>query len=400
MKRILLATGLGAFLAMSASSQIILRQDDGGTDFTSRGAIGGGLNGWATEGWDILGVNETTQWQTVMQDQDCGTLEVFVFVLFGESTVQPNTPDENNVIASTGSFLSPSGTTGTCAWIWTITLASPLAHSAAATGHTIFPGTYLPSNSLWVADGASTHISIYNQGGSPEFPSGTMAATYPPSTPGVGPGATYGSNVVLGSGGGPATTYAGSLRIWNSLNINMAAATPMTGVAYDVRCGTVESPQSAGLYALTGILNPNYGMAGRFPDFTNDTGTAPLREDNLTYQSNSNGLIGGIEQIFLSSGILRNTLGFPIDLPGQGRFELAVPDVLFSASPSIHPAQVVTGTNVQHNLDLDATLIRPAFYSIPVGVGAFLNVYYQGARLDLVTGAVEVSSCRTWQVNR
>jgi hypothetical protein len=406
MRRFLLATGLASLLAAGASAQIELRQDDGSTDFTSRGSLGGtALTGWAVQRNDTLGVNETTQWFTVMQDQNCSTLEIWRMALLGESVASPGTADETNIIADTGTFLSATnGATTACAWIYTITAGTPVAHGTAPTGTGIFTATYLPSNPLWVADGSSSHISIFNAGGTPEFPNGIIAAQYPPTIPGVGPGAVFGSEIVFGSGGGAATMSAGSWRIYNRNSINMAPATGTVGqpggVAYDVRPGCVESLQSAGLYALTGVVAPdNFGMGGRYPDAINQTGTAPAREDDLVWRSNSPSFIGtGVEQVFLSSGTLRSFGSNPIDLVPNGRWELLVPDVLFSSSAALLPAQPVAATNVDHRLVfglLGTGSIRDAFNAIPAGSGAVLDVYSQGLRLDLGgTGGYEISSCR------
>lgn len=395
MRRFLLATGLGSLLLAGASAQIELRQDDGQTDFTSRGSVGGGVDGFAIMRHDIWGVQETGQWRTVMQDQNCFTLETWAFVLFGESTANPGTADDTNVIASTGTFLSPGGQpTGACAWIYTVTLTTPLAHGINCAGDGVFVGTFLPSNALWVADGSSTHISIFNAGGSREFPSGQVSGLYPPTTPGAGLAAVYGSEFTLANGGGPGTTYSGSWRIYNRNTLDQGG----NGVVYDVRSAAVESPQSAGLYAAQPSIGPaNYGMAGKYPDFINDTGTAPVREDDLRYRSNHPSFATGIEQLFIAESTLRCAFGVPpIDIPGQGRFELDPTSVLFNVSGSLHPAQPVAGVNVDHNLSLGATgsTFRNAFSSIPNGVE--LRVNYQAVRIDLGSGNIAISSMRSW----
>lgn len=401
MRRFLLATGLGSLLLAGASAQIEIRQDDGGTDFTSRGSIGGATDGFAIQRTDVWGIQAIDSWITVMQDQNCSTLETWAFVLFGEDATTLGTADDTNVIASTGTFLSATnGSTGACAWIYTVTLATPLEPGQNCTGDGVFVGTFLPSNALWVADGTSTHISIHNAGGSAEYPNGTIAGQYPPATVGVGPGAVFGSEFSLANGGGAGTTYSGSWRIYLRNSFRMGGTVPSTGlpaVQFDVRCAAEESPQSVGLYASIPAISPtNYGMAGKYPDFTNQTGSAPAREDNLHYQSNNSDILAGIEQLFLAESTLRCGLGIPpISFPGEGNVELDITSGLFGASPGIHPTQAVVSNLVDHVLDLDATGIRPAFAAIPTG-GGNLTVNYQAVRIDLGTGALRISNMRSW----
>jgi hypothetical protein len=393
-----------AGLAAPSFAQISVAQHDGTTDFTSRG-IAGNVDGWAHNGYKVDrqggGIGDGLRgWATIMQDQNCATLEAFQFAVFGGNADavtglpgtpgawgQPNTwPDLSNVLGSTAVFLSPSGQpAGACAWIFTTTFTTPVDMS---TEGDLFTSTLLVSNLGWVADGSSSHISIS------QATAGAAAFEYPITS--ADPNTSLEINTEFGIcwvGLGPANTPAGtnlvpgSRRYWlNNLRYNHTS-----------RAGAEDTSGQYG--AIFGALGPqNFGMAGSYPDAANITGqpAATPRADELIW-SDQHALDfaagTGFGQVLLASSMLRDIISAPLPLPGTGLLELNPTDPLFNigaAIPGMQAPIVNLGTPTIYDPLVPLTQapgIAPILHINEV------NVYAQVVRIDLVSGNASLGSC-------
>lgn len=393
-----------AGLAAPSFAQINVAQHDGTTDFTSRG-IAGNIDGWAHNGYKVDrqggGIGDGLRgWATIMQDQNCATLEAFQFAVFGGNADavtglpgtpgawgQPNTwPDVNNVLGSTAVFLSPSGQpAGACAWIFTTTFTTPVDMS---TEGDLFTGTLLVSNLGWVADGASSHISIS------QASAGAAAREYPITSSDPNTNLEIITEFgVCWTGLGPANTPPGTnfvnttRRYWlNNLRYNHTS-----------RAGVEDTSGQFG--AIFGAAGPqNFGMAGSYPDAANITGqpAATPRADELIW-SDQHALDfaagTGFGQVLLAASMLRDLIAAPLPLPGTGLLELNPTDPLFNlgaAIPGMQAPIVNLGTPTIYDPLVPLTQapgIAPILHINEV------NVYAQVVRIDLVSGNASLGSC-------
>jgi hypothetical protein len=429
--RLLALPTLGAFFLCTASAQtgLEIRYDDAlpqlpgvrgnqsGTDFTSRHGVSASTTGWAVQNIRTLGMTETNRIATIYQDQDASTQEMVELALFAESTTTPGTPDETNVLATTGPYLSGApSSTGVAAYYANVSFPAILLPNAPTViaGPDVYVGFLIPAQPLWVNDGISVHGSFTDPSATPrttgvEWPSGNIAAAYPPAL--GAPSYIGGLNFVQGSGGGAATVLPSTWRVVCNSTCDMIAdsgTNSVGGVEYGLRVGAEESTQSAGAYVAANAIGPeNYGLAGRYPDPVNKTGSSISREDNLKIRTDNNLFTTCLEQVLLSEGTLRGLGLPPIDagavgslLPGKGRFELNPNGALFNFSFGLFPAQTLTGAvTATYTLDLGGAVgtggFRDAWQSPqPFPVGATFEVFYQALRIDLGTGQLEFSNCR------
>ncbi len=402
MHKLLSLMAIAAGLSAPAFAQIAVAQHDGSTDFTSRG-IAGTVDGWAHNGYKVDrqggGIGSgLAGWQTIMQDQNCVTLEIFPFAIFGgnadRTTGLPRAaaptwgapdswPDVNNVLGATATFLSPTGPASPCAWIFTTNFASPVDMT---TEGDVFTSTLLVSNLGWVADGSSSHISIS------QASAGAAAREYPITSADANTNTEMNNEfgicwTGLGPASGGAVLTPGSKRYWlNNLRYNHTS-----------RAGVEDTSGQYG--AIFGALGPqNFGMAGSYPDAANITGQPALtpRADELLW-SDQHALDfaagTGIGQVLLASSMLRDLIGGPLPLPGTGLLEINPTDPLFNIGASI-PGMLAPITN----------LGVPTIYDplIPLtqqpGIAPILHInqvsiYAQVVRLDLVAGTASLGSC-------
>jgi hypothetical protein len=404
MHKLLSLMAIAAGLSAPAFAQINVAQHDGTTDFTSRG-IAGNVDGWAHNGYKVdrqgggIGGRGLVGWSTIMQDQNCATLETWQFAIFGgnadRATGLPRTaaptwgaddswPDVNNVLGSTAPFLSPAGQpAGACAWIFTTTFASPVFMSPDGD---VYTPTLLTSNLGGTADGSSSHISISTAA------AGAAAREYPITSGNAATNNEMNNEfgicwVGLGPASGGSVLTAGSKRFW------------LNNLRYDHTSRSGVEDTSGQFGPLFGALGPqNFGMAGDYPDAANITGqpAATPRADELIWsdQHATDFAAGqGIGQVLLSSSMLRDLIAAPLVLSGTGLLEINPTDPLFNIGASI-PGMVAPITN----------LGVPTIYDplIPLtqqpGIAPILhinqvNIYAQVVRLDLVAGTASLGSC-------
>jgi hypothetical protein len=393
-----------AGLSAPALAQINVAQHDGSTDFTSRG-IAGNVDGWAHNGYKVdrqgggIGVGGLNGWSTVMQDQNCSTLENFQFAVFGGgadrntglpipgSFAQPDTwPDVNNIIGVTAVFTSPAGQPVTpCAWIYTTTFTTPVDTTTLAD---LFTSTLLVSNLGWVGDGASSHISIV------QAAAGSASREYPITS---GNAATnteirneFGINWIgLGPASGGSVFNAGTARFWvNNLRYNHTS-----------RSGAEDTSGQYG--PLFGALGPqNFGLAGDFPDAANITGqpaATPRRDEVIWSDQHATDFAAGagIGQVLLASSLIRTLIAAPLPLPGTGLLELNPTDPLFNIGGAIPGMlQPITAVGVPTIYDPLVPMTQAP------GIAAILHinqvdVYAQVVRLNLALGTASLGSLDT-----
>jgi hypothetical protein len=361
-----------ALLTSPAFAQIRVIQDDGTTDFTSRG-IAGNVPGWAFNaykydrqggGIDDAGLNG---WSTTMQDQNCTTLETFQFAILeggvgadggvaGAGTPLTNGDKEQwpdpakQVFSATAQFLSPTGGANTaCAWIYTTTFVSPVDCATLGSLGDLFTATYLQSNLAWTGDGASSHISIdapLVNGAGREYPNQSVNIQAEAAT-------EFGVNWVGGSLGAtitPGTQLTpGSKRYWRN-NLRYQRTT---------RAGVIDT---TGVYTSAhGATAPkNMGMAGSYVDVENSSGVGgPGRLDEIYWQDNQGddfglGTATGTVLLGLDSQSLRNAFltdslrfltGGNAQLVGTGCLEINPNSPLFTfgGTPGLGLSVTVTG---------------------------------------------------------
>jgi len=392
-----------AGLSAPAMAQITVDQHDGSTDFTSRG-IAGNVDGWAHDGWKVdrqgggIGVGGLNGWATVMQDQNCATLENFQFAIFGGgadavtglpipgSFGAPNTwPDVNNIIGATAVFASPLAAAGPCAWIYTTTFVSPVDTTTLAD---LFVSTLLVSNLGWVGDGASSHISIS------QASAGAAAMEYPITSGNAATNLEMTTEfgicwVGLGPASGGTTLLAGTKRFW------------INRLRYDHTSRSGAEDTSGQYGPLFGALGPqNFGMAGDFPDAANITGqpAATPRRDEIIW-SDQHALDfaagAGFGQVLLATNLLRTLIAAPLPLAGTGLLELNPTDPLFSFGglvPGMQQPIVNLGTPTIYDPLIPLTQAP--------GIAALLHinnvdVYAQVVRINLVSGTASLGSLDT-----
>ncbi|MBK9387232.1 MAG: hypothetical protein IPN34_20645 [Planctomycetes bacterium] len=402
MHKLLSLIAIAAGLSAPAFAQIAVAQHDGTTDFTSRG-ITGLQDGWAHNGYKVDrqggGIGSgLVGWTTIMQDQNCATLETFQFAVFGGNadrvTGLPGTPgawgqpdswpDVNNVLGATATFFSPAGQpAGACAWIYTTNFASPVDMT---TEGDVFTSTLLVSNLGWTADGSSSHISIS------QASAGAAAREYPITSADANTNNEMNNEfgicwTGLGPASGGGVLTPGSKRFWlNNLRYNHTS-----------RSGVEDTSGQFG--ALFGALGPqNFGMAGDYPDAANITGqpaTTPRADELIWSDQHATDFAAGsgIGQVLLATTMLRDLIAAPLPLAGTGLLEINPTDPLFNIGASI-PGMVAPIVN----------LGTPTIYDplIPLtqqpGIAPILHInqvsiYAQIVRLDLVAGTASLGSC-------
>ena len=169
-----LLASLGLIGTVAAQTPNQFDMYSGATNFTTRAAMPGtsvgdicqrypsellNCTGMTSVGGNV--VNRVSHLYCVNQDQSGITQEQFTVGLIGhDPLLPPGTPGPDAAldIIRTGPFTTPSTTVTTAvAWIWTITLATPLDTLPARADYYTVCG--LPANAAWVADGMSVHMS-------------------------------------------------------------------------------------------------------------------------------------------------------------------------------------------------------------------------------------------------
>ena len=410
-----------AMLASPAFAQLNVSQHDGSTDFTSRG-IAGNVNGWAFNGYKYdrqgggIGIGGLQGLSHLMQDQNCTTIETFQFALL-EGGIDnlgaasgPGAPVQfpdpaNAPIVATAQFASATATNTPCAWIYTTTLGTPLSGGPTGLGSAgdLFTATYLPSNALWTADGASSHISIDQalvNGTGREYANQSVNAKLDADHEfGINwTGGSISSGGVV-TGGTPAV--AGSRRYWlNRLRYNHTS-----------RSGSTDT---TGIYSSAhGAAGPNnFGMAGAYPDPQNFSGVGGAgRADEAVWSDEDFSNFGqgtAFTQVMLANFSLRPIIGQNSSVAPFGNLELLPTDPLFSfggAVPGLTLVGPVAGVNTyQPQVPLiqspGAASALGLFFATDPGTprpnGSMiseLSLYAQVTRLDFGTASSSIGSC-------
>lgn len=394
-------------LASPAFAQIAIVQDDGTTDFTDR-AIPSNVDGWAHNGYKVDrqggGIGSgVTGWTTVMQDQNCATLENFQFAVFGgladvntglpPAAPNPTTdwgltntwPNAADVIGQTAVFASPGGAAGPCAWIFTTTFGSPVDTSAMSD---LFTSTFLASNLVWTADGASSHISISQAlagSANREYPiTSTNAATNLEMRTEFG---------ICWIGDGPAlggSSFVPAAKQYWRNNLMYA---------HTSRSGALDT--NGGYGPIFGALGPqNFGMAGSYPDAANITGQAPpqTRNDEVIWSdqhATSFGASAGIGQVLLSTTNIRSLVGAPLVLPGTGLLEVDPTNSLFNIGASVPGMQIPLTQVGVPELYLPQIPLTQQPGIAPVLHANNINIFAQVVRIDLTLGTASLGSLDT-----
>ena len=258
----------------------------GATSFTSRAGLGGTVEGWVTSRTvasyvrGSLMINDpvtglpTTRvngLRCVNQDQSCITTEQFELGAFLDDAVTPGQPDPNvdpvtlrPVPAfSTGVVSLPVSTITTpCAWIWTLTFATPV-DGVLPLDQDYYLGMWCPANGAWTADGVSLHESEMSAGNTGDNPS--IAA----QNAGAIPNLVHNINISGGNviGGNYNTRFQ---RVWAFTE----------GPTF--RLGADIDPAQNG----TRVAPPNFGVAGMFPDHAVRLDGLALRVHNYPLAAN------------------------------------------------------------------------------------------------------------------
>jgi hypothetical protein len=384
------------------AAQMLVSQHAGDLTFSSRGSIPGHASGWVHEGYKFDrqggGIGSGIRGlSVVVQDENCATVAPLQFSLFGGGALfatglpglppgDPNSwPDLADQIAVTALFTSPPGSSGACAWIFTVSFPTPIDTTSLGD---LFVSSFLDADPGTAVDGNSAHCAISTSGpGRPEreFPLGSsdLGTLLEQSTEfglawlGLGPVAG-GSHLI------PSTK-----RIW--LNRLIYQHTSRSGAL-----------DTTGVYttALGAPTRQNFGMAGSFPDAANRSllpASTPRRDEMIWADQHAGdfALGRGFGQVLLSTRALRLQpgVGAPLPLPGVGLLELDPREPLFRASTAIPglsaPISVANGLQVY----VPGIPLAQA----PGNVGALLHVtqadiFAQVLRIDLRAGTASLGS--------
>ncbi len=105
--------------------------------------------------------------RVVLQDQDASTQESFSVALVAEDSSMPGQPDpdQSSDHLRVGNLMTPGGSGGPAAWVFTVTFPTPF--NALPADRDYFMACGLPANPLWPADGLSVHIGRVGVGDDP-----------------------------------------------------------------------------------------------------------------------------------------------------------------------------------------------------------------------------------------
>ena len=315
--------------------------------------VGGCIGQAAQRDFEGVGTNNdpsqlgvVTGFRARIQDQDASTQEGFAFVVVanaagnpaqGNQDWLPDNRDPQGVLLRTSTMVPPIGS-GPTAWILTLTLATPaiiLPESA-----NFFYGVSLPPNSAWTQDGLSVQMATFQSIG--PFPEhfdqardGAPNPTWAINRPGANP------PVQLTSGGG------------RSHEMYLLTSSPVLQVGASIHPSLAKGP-----------VNPQFGMAGTYPDVNRGTtgqGDGLVFRVRAADQPNTGVYLGfsgprAATMPFRPGGLIAGALLLDVQF-----FQLATGITDASGAVTLSPgftAQGTMGAFAGSRLDMQAIVIR------------------------------------------
>ncbi len=275
---------------ISAQTPAQLELYSGSTSYTSRHVFGGANEGWVCMNLSsrhhrgVAGVDDptggsvgsVTAVQYLLQDQLGTTPEFYEVGIFGEDAANPGQIDPavdpmTNRPApgfQAGPIQTPANTaTGPIAWSITLTFATP--YTGTSMDQDNYFGVLLPIQTAWTADGASLHGSWMTAGAAGDNPS-----------QGALTGGAMGGSVIYDMVQGIDITGGNTVVI--APNDRTVRVWPHTsGAVLRVGADIQPNPRST--------INPNYGIAGLYPDHVNRQDGVAYDLRSLNYDSSNGG---------------------------------------------------------------------------------------------------------------